>query len=79
MNKLHFFRTVKNRRRINRKSRRASKRSRRRSRTRRVGQRGGDWAFHIDPRAIVGRKNEEGVEGFKTMKEVLEEKETGTL
>jgi hypothetical protein len=44
--------------------------------TRRLSQKGGDWGFHISPSAIVGRTNEEGVQGFKPMSDVLEEKAT---
>ena len=77
MNRQQFFRMTRNKRRRNRKSRRASKRSRPVfAHTRRLGQKGGDWGFHISPSAIVGRTNEEGVQGFKPMSDVLEEKAT---
>jgi len=75
MNARKFFRMTRNRRRGQHKTRRASKRSRRTiSRSRK--QRGGDYGFHIPPSAVVGRTNEEGVQEFKRMKEVLDEKET---
>ena len=73
MGSKHFLQT-RNRRKTKGKSRRASKRSRRiRRNSRRSKQRGGSWAYRIPDEAVVGRTSDEGVEGFKTMKEVREE------
>jgi hypothetical protein len=71
MNRYTFFAKTRNQRR-KRKSRRASKRSSRRAR-------GGGWGYNIPNNAVVGRTNDEGVQIFKTMKEVRNEKESGPL
>jgi len=42
-------------------------------------QKGGGWGFQIPDTAVVGDKNEEGVERFITMKEKREKKETELL
>jgi hypothetical protein len=41
----------------------------------RGGGEGGLWAYHIPDEAVVGRTSDEGVEGFKTMMEVREERD----
>jgi len=43
------------------------------------GGEGGLWAYHIPDEAVVGRTSDEGVEGFKTMKEVREEYTEGII
>jgi len=68
-------------RRNERKSRRSSKRSRRsftRCRRNRT-QKGGGLEYRIPDNAVVGYKNEEGVEGFETMKEKREKVERDSL
>jgi hypothetical protein len=74
-------RTARRNRRNQRNSRRSSKRSRRfftRCRRNRT-QRGGGWGYRIPDTAVVGYKNEEGVEGFETMKEKREKVENDSL
>jgi len=82
LEQLRRYAKTRNQRKNARKSRRASKRSRRRRSMRgsslrklRGGGEGGLWAYHIPDEAVVGRTSDEGVEGFKTMMEVREERD----
>ena len=72
MSKYGKYTKTRNQRRKSRKTRRASKRSRRFRH-----QRGGSWAYRIPDEAVVGRTSDEGVDGFKTMEEVREERNEG--